>query len=243
MYFQQIPRPEKGCLSYLVGCLSTQQMIVVDPSGSADDYLAVAKEKGIEIKGILDTHIHADHISIGPQLARDTGAPYLLFHTAETQGSFQPLQDEQVIQWGNGHIRILHTPGHSPESVTLEVTDLARSDQPAFILTGDTLLIGDVGRPDLHVDPAEGARDLFRSLHERLLPMADHIEIFPAHFSGSACGLGLSPRASSTMGYERRVNHILNLPEDEFIKQVTERRIDPPEDFRKIIAANRGLAA
>lgn len=243
MYFQQIPRTDKGCLSYLVGCLSTHEMIVVDPSGSSEDYLAVARDKDIRITGVLDTHIHADHVSLGPELARLTGSRYLLFETAEIQADFEALHDGQEIQAGNGHIRVLHTPGHSPESTCLLVSDHARSEEPAFVLTGDTLLIGDVGRPDLHVDPVEGARALYRSLQERLLPMEDHIEIFPSHFSGSACGVGLSPRTSSTIGYERRVNPLLRLPADDFVTAVTERKLNPPEDHRRIIAMNRGLAA
>lgn len=243
MYFQQIPRPEKGCLSYLIGCLSTRETFLVDPSGSPEDYLGVTESKGLEVRGILDTHIHADHVSIGAELARITGSPYYLFENAGTEMPYEPLHAEQVLRAGNGHVKVLHTPGHSPESVCLEVSDHARSEDPAFVLTGDTLLIGDVGRPDLHVDPVEGARALHRSLTDRLLPMADYIEIFPSHYSGSVCGLGLSSRTSSTIGYERRVNPLLSLATDAFVAAVTERSIIPPEDHQKIIALNRGLAA
>lgn len=243
MFFQQIPRRDKGCLSYLVGCLSTHEMIVVDPSGDPDDYLSVAGSKKAPIKSVIDTHIHADHISIGRRMASDLGVPYYLHESAQTGLDFEPLEHAQIIQAGNAHLTVLHTPGHSPESVCLRVADLARSQKTAFLLTGDTLLIGDVGRPDLHVDAVQGAHDLFRSLTERILTLPDHIEIFPAHFAGSACGVGLSPRTSSTLGYEKAVNETLSLSEERFVSLLTGRSFEPPADHERIVAVNRGLAA
>lgn len=241
MYFMQIPRREKGCLSYVVGCLTSRQIMVVDPSGDQQDYLSVAEATGASIVSVIDTHIHADHISLGRQLAGDLGVPYLLHESAQTEVAFEPMHHGDIIEAGNAQVTVLYTPGHTPESVCLRVADLARSQKPAFVLTGDTLLIGDVGRPDLHLDAVAGARDLHRSLTEKVLTLADHIEVFPAHFAGSACGLGLSPRTSSTLGYEKAVNEMLSLPEERFVDLLTGRDFEPPADFKSITAINRGV--
>lgn len=243
MYFQQIPRRDSGCLSYLLGCMSMPQLIVVDPSGEKDDYLSIAEDKGLPISAVIDTHIHADHVSIGPEMADELRVPYYLHETADVQIDFEPLHHGQTLEAGNAHITVLHTPGHSPESVCLRVADLARSQKPAFLLSGDTLLVGDVGRPDLHVDATEGARDLHRSLTERILTLADHLEIFPAHFAGSSCGVGLSPRTSSTLGYEKAVNELLSLPEERFVDLLAGRKVEPPANHQRIVALNRGVAA
>lgn len=243
MYFTQFQHGETGCLSYAVGCLSTRELAIVDANKDVDAYIQLAQEIGSSITQVIDTHIHADHLSGGPDLARRTGAPYRLHESARAAIPFVPLEDKEMVQVGNAHVHVIHTPGHSPESVCLLVTDGARSDEPAFILTGDTVLIGDVGRPDLHVDACEGARDLHRSIHTRLLHLGDHLEVFPAHYGRSVCGAGLSPRTSSTLGYERRVNPLLkDVSADAFVSALVDRQIRRPDRYEEIVAANCGAA-
>ncbi|MGH2767478.1 MAG: MBL fold metallo-hydrolase [Candidatus Methylomirabilales bacterium] len=245
MYFKQFQHPESGCLSYVVGCMSTRELAVVDPAAGVEPYLGLAEEKRSRITHVIDTHIHADHRSGAAALAGLTGAPLCLHQRADVAFGFRPLADREVVQVGNAHVRVIHTPGHSPESVCLLVSDMSRSPEPAFLLTGDTLLVGDVGRPDLHVPAEEGARDLYRSLHERILTLEDHLEIFPAHFSGSVCGVGLSPRTSSTLGYERRVNPLLyqELRLETFVEALAGRKVARPAGYEQNVAANRGVAA
>lgn len=242
MYFEQLKHSETGCLSYIVGCLTTREMAIVDPNQKIDLYLDRAAKLKSNIIQVIDTHIHADHLSGGPGLARATGAPYRLHSSSQTSTAFTPMDQGDVIEVGNAKMQVLHTPGHSPESTCLLVSDHARGPEPAFLLTGDTLLIGDVGRPDLHVDPLSGARDLFKSLREKLFVLEDHLELFPSHYGGSSCGVGLSPRTSSTLGYERRIVPILGLDEERFVAELASRDVRPPEDHLLIIAANRGAA-
>lgn len=243
MYFEQIRHPETGCLSHLVGCLSTRELAVVDPQPGPAPYVSVAAFRGCRITHVLDTHVHADHVSGARALAATVGAVLCMHEKADVAFEVRRLADGEVLKLGNARMEVLHTPGHSPESLCLLVADLARSPEPAFLLTGDALLIGDVGRPDLHVDPVEGSMDLYRSLRERLLPLPGELELFPAHFSGSSCGVGLSPRSSSTLGYERRVNPLLgDMTMDDFVSALTARTIPPPSGHERIVAANRGLA-
>jgi hydroxyacylglutathione hydrolase len=243
MYFTQLQNPEAGCLSYVLGCLGTRELAVVDPGREVESYLRIAEEQASRITHVIDTHIHADHLSGGPELARRAAAPYCLHERAAVSVEFRPLADGEVLEVGNARIEVIHTPGHSPESVCLLVADRARSEEAAFLLTGDTLLIGDVGRPDLHVEAETGARDLHASLHGRVLGLGDHLELFPAHYGRSPCGAGLSPRPSSTLGYERRVNPLLgDAGVDDFVRLLLERTPKRPDRYLEIVAANRGGA-
>lgn len=241
MYFKQFQHPATGCLSYAVGCMTTRELAIVDPQADVEPYLRLAEEKRSRITHVIDTHLHADHVSGGAELAGMAAAPYCLHERADVSLEVRRLADGEEIEVGNAHLRVIHTPGHSPESICLEVADLARSPEPAFVLTGDTLLIGDVGRPDLHVEAVEGARDLHRSLHERLLPLGEHLEVYPGHYGRSLCGVGLSPRTSSTLGYERRVNPLLQeIDPGTFVERLAGRTPKRPENYEQIVAANRG---
>ena len=231
-----------GCAAYLFGCGGLGACAVVDArEGEIHQYLAFAQEKGMRITHVIDTHVHADHRSGGPELAERTGAPYCLHATAPMRRPFTPLADDQEIVLGNTRVRVLHTPGHTPESIALLVTDLRRGPEPWFVITGDTLFSGAVGRPDLPGAARENAGRLYDSLHERLLTLPDDVEVYPAHFGGSACGAGLSGKPSSTIGFEKRFNRALSLDRDAFVESVAAAGTKP-SDFEAIVEFNRGLA-
>jgi glyoxylase-like metal-dependent hydrolase (beta-lactamase superfamily II) len=204
-------------------------------------YLAFADAKKMRITHVIDTHVHADHSSGGAELARRAEALYCLHESADVSVPFTPLRDGQTIELGNTRANVLHTPGHSPESLCLVVTDLKRGADPWFVLTGDTLFVGAVGRPDLPGHARESAAALYASLHEKLLPLPDDLEIYPGHFSGSVCGVGLSGKPSSTMAFERRWNPMLTLDRNPFVEALA--NVPPkPADMERILAANRGRA-
>jgi hydroxyacylglutathione hydrolase len=242
MIFRPFYYYDLGCASYLLGCGTVGTCAVVDPR--ADDvasYVAFAGAKKMRITQVIDTHVHADHRSGGLELAQQTGAPYRLHESADVRMPFTPMRDGEEIELGNTRVRVLHTPGHSPESVSLLVTDLKRGTDPWFVLTGDTLFVGAVGRPDLPGRARENAAQLYASIHERLLSLPDDLEIYPGHFSGSLCGTGLSGKPSSTVAFERRWNPMLAMPREAFIAAVT---VVPekPAEMAEILAANRGVA-
>src|SRR5574337_356028 len=183
MLFQQILNEEAGCLSYLIGCGQSGQAVVVDPARERiDEYLALARRKGLTISHIIDTHVHADHISGNQALAAKTGAPIHIHPAASAAFAHAPVEDGAEIKIGNVSLKVLYTPGHTPDSISLLVTDLSRGNEPWFVLTGDTLFIGDVGRPDFGGE--EAAATLYRSLTERLLRLPDSVEVYPAHGAG-----------------------------------------------------------
>jgi glyoxylase-like metal-dependent hydrolase (beta-lactamase superfamily II) len=214
---------------------------VVDPRAhDTDAYVAFAAAKKMRITHVIDTHVHADHRSGGVELAARTGARYCLHEAADVRVPFTPIRDGDVIELGNTRLKVLHTPGHSPESMCLIVTDLRRGPDPWFVLTGDTLFVGAVGRPDLPGRARENARELYASVHEKLLTLPDDLEIYPGHFSGSVCGTGLSGKPSSTIAFERRWNPMLTLERDAFIAALAD--VPPtPDEMERILAANRGL--
>ena len=234
---------ETGCAGYLFGCGTLGQCAVVDVrEEDVDDAIAFATAKEMAITHVIDTHVHADHRSAGPVLAQRAGAPYCLHESARVTRPFVPLRDGQIIELGNTSIQVLHTPGHSPESISLLVTDARRGKQPWFVLTGDTLFVGAVGRPDLRGHARESASALYDSLHDRLLALPDDLEIYPGHFSGSMCGTGLSGKPSSTIGFERRWNPMLSLDREALIARLAD--VPPePDDMRAILAFNRGEGA
>jgi hydroxyacylglutathione hydrolase len=184
---------------------------VVDPQPDIAQYLATAGEKAMRITHVFETHVQADHLSGARRLSEATGAAVFYHAAAPVTFRHEELEHEEAHDLGNVKVRVLHTPGHTPDSVSLLVTDRTRSDEPWFVLTGDTLFSGGVGRPDLLGAGRERglAEDLYDSLHGRLLTLPDHIEIFPAHFGGAACGKGLSGKPGSTIGFERRFNPAL----------------------------------
>jgi glyoxylase-like metal-dependent hydrolase (beta-lactamase superfamily II) len=211
----------------------------------ADDlerYLAFAALKGTRITRVIETHVHADHRSGGRALAARTGAAYCLHESADVAFPFTPLADGQEVVCGNVVIRVLHTPGHTPESLCLVVTDTTRGPEPWFVLTGDTLFVGAVGRPDLPGAAEASARALHRSLR-RLLALPDHTEIYPTHFSGSACGKGMSGKPMSTLAFEKRFNPFLAMAgEDEFVAALTRDLPPMPADMTATLRVNQGRA-
>jgi glyoxylase-like metal-dependent hydrolase (beta-lactamase superfamily II) len=199
-----------------------------------------AAQAGVAITHVIDTHVHADHVSGGRKLAELTGAPYCLHESARdlVHFDFEPLRDEQTIVAGNVAVRVLHTPGHTLDSTCLLVTDKRRGEAPWFAITGDTLFVGAVGRPDLAGREREMAGILYDSLHRKLLNLPDDVEIYPGHQAGSACGAGLSGKPSSTLGFEKRWNPALSLPREAFIDALTAQIPPRPADMDRIVAAN-----
>ena len=244
MIFRQILHPQTGCASYLFGCTSKGALAVVDPHlEHVDEYLALAEQAGTPIVAIVETHVQADHLSGAVPLAERTGAPIYLHEAAEADFPHRTVRDGEEIQLGNDYIYVLHTPGHSPDSMCLLVGDRVRADAPWFILTGDTLFVGDAGRPDLTEpggDPQIAAAQLYNSLFGTLLSLPDDLEIFPAHFAGSACGRAMSGKPSSTIGFERRFNPALQpRTREEFIAFMLADLPAAPADHIEIRATNR----
>jgi hydroxyacylglutathione hydrolase len=259
MIFRQILHPATGCASYVFGCTGKKALAVIDPHVEhVADYLAVAESARAPIVAIVETHVQADHLSGATALAERTGAPIYLHEAADVTFPHRALRDGDEVPLGNDYLRVLHTPGHSPDSICLLVGDRTRGEDPWFLLTGDTLFVGDAGRPDLTAAAAEGAdadhadantRDmdasvaaaatLYASL-QRLLALRDDLEIFPAHFAGSACGRAMSAKPSSTLGFERRFNPALRQDgPDAFVAFMLAGLPPAPERHREIRAANR----
>jgi glyoxylase-like metal-dependent hydrolase (beta-lactamase superfamily II) len=231
---------DHGCAAYVFGCGTLGKCAVVDARvDDVEAYASFAASKNMRITHVIDTHIHADHRSGGRDLAQRTGAAYCLHESADVAAPFTPLRDGELIELGNTHVRVIHTPGHSPESMCVLVTDLKRGTDPWFVLTGDTLFVGAVGRPDLPGRARENAARLFESVHGKLLTLPDDVEIFPGHFSGSLCGAGLSGKPTSTIAFERRWNPILSLSREAFIEAMADVPAKPPE-MEQILAFNRG---
>jgi hydroxyacylglutathione hydrolase len=204
--------------------------------------VAYAELKRTNITHVLETHVQADHASGGLALAQRTGAAYCLHEAADVAFDFTPLADGQELVCGNVTTRVLHTPGHTPESLSLVVTDRTRGPEPWFVLTGDTLFVGTVGRPDLPGTAESSARELYRSV-QRLLALPDHTELYPTHFSGSACGKGMSGKPMSTLGFEKRFNRLLGLESEEaFVAAVTADLPGRPADMETMLRRNQGRA-
>jgi glyoxylase-like metal-dependent hydrolase (beta-lactamase superfamily II) len=231
---------ESGCAAYLFGCGGLGKCAVVDAQEpDLDAYASFAAAKGMRITHVIDTHVHADHRSGGPALARRVGAAYCLHESADVALPFQPLRDGQELELGNTRVGVLHTPGHTPESVCLVVTDLRRGKDPWFVLTGDTLFVGAVGRPDLPGRARESAGELYDSIRAKLLALPDDVEVYPGHFSGSVCGTGMSGKPSSTIAFEKRFNPFLSKAREEFVGALADVPAKPAE-MERILRANRG---
>jgi len=245
MFFRQLLNDETACASYLLGCKSKGELAVVDPHVDlVDGYIELAEAEGARITAVLETHVQADHFSGMAALVERTGATPYLPAAAGVEFEHGALADGDVVRVGNTEIEAISTPGHAAAHHAYLVTDHARVDDPWMVLTGDALLVGDAGRPDLHAHgdttAEEMARTLYRSLTERLLTLPDHLLLYPAHFSGSVCGRGLSGNPASTIGFERRHNAALRFAsEDEFVAALTKDIPPAPEHQAEILAANR----
>lgn len=227
--------------SYLFGCGTKRLGAVVDPTEDLERYLRDAEALGLPIRYVIDTHVHADHVSGGRRLAEAAGAEYVLFEGAGATYPSRAVGDGDMLDLGNTQVRVLHTPGHTPEHISLLVTDNKRGPEPWFVLTGHTLMVGDMGRTELASTAEEGARALFRSA-ERLRSLPDYLEVLPGAFSGSVCGRGLSGKAMSTIGFERRFNRAFSVSdEEEFVALMLQEIPPPPRGAKEIRAENLGL--
>src|SRR5437764_2733527 len=245
MYFRQLLNDKTACASYLFGCKTHSAFAVVDPHVDlVDEYVALAEAQSAAIVAVLDTHVQADHVSGLPELVVRTGATAYLPEGAGVEFAHHALRDGEIITLGNTEIAAIATPGHALAHHAYLVTDHTRGEEPWLVLTGDALLVGDAGRPDLHAHGQhtveEMARALYRSLTERLLTLPDHVVLYPSHYSGSVCGRGLSANPISTIGFERRHNPALQLGSEDAFVQALVRDIPPvPEQQAAIVAANR----
>ena len=240
--FRQITHDDLGCASYLVGDESAGVAAVVDPRLDIDEYLRLARYTGVHVEHIVETHNHADHVSGHGRLAAATGATIHINRLAAAEYEHEPFDDGWELVLGDVTVRALHTPGHRPEHTAFALIDAERGSEPWAVLTGDSLFVGDIARPDLAVDKEEGARHIFRSLHERLLALPDTCEVWPGHLGGSLCGgPGMDMKTSSTIGYEREHSELLALDEeDEFVVRATEKLRPQPPNFERIVERNRG---
>src|SRR6266404_1838989 len=207
--FQQFVDDGLGCGSYLVGDEHAGTAVVVDPAYAIEQYLDACRRHGVRLVAVLETHTHADHVSGHGRLALEHNVPIRVHREAGVTFPHEPLEDGTEIEVGEVVLRTIHAPGHRPEHCCFAVVDRSRSDEPWLVLTGDSLFVGDAGRPDLAVEAREGAEGLFHSL-QRLVELGDGVEVFPGHVAGSLCGAAMSSKASTTIGFERRFNSALH---------------------------------
>ncbi len=242
MFFQQILRDDIGCAAYLVGSNQAAVAAVVDPRiDMVDEILEIAEREGLRIRYIVETHNHADHVSGHHQLAARTGATIAVHALAGAAYPHLPLEDGDELELGEVILRIIHTPGHRPEHIVVAVIDRSRGPEPWLLLTGDSLFIGDVARPDLAVDGAEGASALFDSLHQRLLSLPEGTMVYPGHVSGSLCGRVDNRMTSTTLGFERRYNPALSIVDRHlFVTYMNEGLPERPPNMARIVELNRG---
>jgi hydroxyacylglutathione hydrolase len=243
MIFRQITHDDLGCASYLIGDDKAGVAAVVDPRFDIDVYLEVARYLHVRIQHILETHNHADHLSGHGRLAAATGATIHVHRDAAPDYDHVPFDDGWVLELGAVRVKALHTPGHRPEHTAFALSDTSRGDgDPWAVLTGDTLFVGDIARPDLAVEKAEGARGIYHSLNDKLLSLPPETEVWPGHLGGSLCGgPKMDMKVSSTVGFERRHNDVLRIDqEQEFVATVTANLPPQPPNFKRVVALNRG---
>jgi glyoxylase-like metal-dependent hydrolase (beta-lactamase superfamily II) len=244
MFFRQFLNDDTACASYLFGCNTAGELAVVDAHADlVDEYIAAAEAQGSRIAAVLETHVQADHVSGLPELVEKTGAHAYMPADAGVEFDHHALADGELVKLGNTVIQAVATPGHAKAHHAYLVTDHRRGEEPWMVLTGDALLVGAAGRPDLHAGGEdtveEMARSLYRSITERLLALPDHLVLYPGHYSGSVCGAGLSGHPASTIGFERRHNEALGLDEDSFVAALVDSIPPAPEQQAEIVAANR----
>ncbi len=242
MFFRQILHEDLSCASYLVGDTSAGIAAVIDPQWSIDPYLRLSRLHGVRIEHVLETHNHADHVSGHGRLARATGATIHVHELAEAEYPHEAFTDGWRLELGEVEIEAMHTPGHRPEHTAFVLRSKDRGGDPWAVLTGDSLFVGDVARPDLAIDKREGAVGIYRSLHEGLMALPDDVEVWPGHLGGSACGsAGIDHKSTSTIGFEREHNRALRFSsESEFVEDAIATLGDPPPNIEHIVALNRG---
>lgn len=236
MYFKQILNERCGCASYVIAC-QTGEAAIVDPAIDIEEYEALLHDRNLHLKYVIDTHVHADHVSGARKLASKYGARLCLFEAAKVEYPFEPLKDGQELEVGQLRLRVVHTPGHRPELISLLVINPPRSTEPSMVLTGDSLLVGDVGRPDFGGgDPAAQYESV-----TRLLRLPDWVAVFPGHFEGP-CGKGMCGRPSTTIGFERLFNPMVRMDRDRFVSVLAGEVPPRPMNMTAIEATNRGTA-
>lgn len=237
MYFKQILDERCGCASYIVACRTTGQAAIIDPALTIEIYEPLLQERDFHLRYVIDTHIHADHISGARHLVEKHGAELCLHESAKVVYPFRPLHDGEELELGRLRLRILHTPGHRPELISILIVNPNRSPEPSMVLTGDSLLVGDVGRPDFGGGDPENQYDSIG----QLLRLPDWVAVFPGHFEGP-CGKGMCGRPSTTIGFERLYNPLTRLDRHAFVDRLTDGVPARPLNMAAIEATNRGLA-
>jgi glyoxylase-like metal-dependent hydrolase (beta-lactamase superfamily II)/rhodanese-related sulfurtransferase len=237
--FTQFVDDDLGCASYLVGDEHAGVAVVVDPAYAIEQYVVESARRGVRLVAVLETHTHADHVSGHGRFALEHDLPVHVHEAARVAFPYTPLHDGAELELGDVVVRTLHTPGHRPEHCALAVVDRSRADEPWLVLTGDSLFVGDVARPDLAVEARAGAEDLFASLR-RLSELGDGVEVFPGHVAGSLCGASMSSKPSTTIGFERRFNPALRESYDDFMSAAAGAQPPRPPNMERIVELNRG---
>jgi glyoxylase-like metal-dependent hydrolase (beta-lactamase superfamily II)/rhodanese-related sulfurtransferase len=236
--FKQFLNDDLGCACYLVGDEHEGVAVIVDPPYYVEPVLAAAEHHDVRLVSVLETHTHADHVSGHGRLALEHGVPIRVHREAEATFPHEPLEDGTEVEVGDVILRTIHTPGHRPEHCCFVVIDRSRGDAPWLVLTGDSLFVGDAGRPDLAVEAQEGAEGLFHSLR-RLVELGDGVEVFPGHVAGSLCGAAMSSKASTTIGFERRFNPALQGELADFLDARLGPQPPRPPNMERIVELNR----
>lgn len=243
MILRQFLHSDPVGISYLFGCGGKAAGAVVDPVGDIQPYLQAADNAGMRILFVIDTHVHADHLSAGRALAAAAGAEYVLSTEAGVSFPHKGVRDGDVLPLGNVSATVMYTPGHTPEHICILVTDRTRANEPWFVFTGHTLMVGDLGRTELAASAEEGARQLFKSVR-RLKELPDYVEVLPGAYAGSVCGRRLSGKPSSAIGFEKRHNQAFTIEDEaEFVRFMVAEIPPAPPEAARIRAANSGMAA